>query len=113
MWERLRTGEFDAAFMVVQSTPQWYQKYFGADSLLGYNNPEVIKLIDQAVATADPNEEDRIFRELMRIFQVEQPITYLPLSWTYFVHRRIQGLSTPFRADPLKIMEDLWLEDKD
>ena len=112
VWERLGTGEFDAAFMVVQSSPQWYQKYFGVDSPIGYNNLEVIKLIDQAVATADPNEEDRIYRELTRIFQVEQPITYLPLSWTYFVHRRIQGLSTPFRADPLKIMEDLWLEDE-
>lgn len=113
VWERLSIGKFDAAFMVVQSAPQWYQKYFGADSPLGYNNPEVIRLIDQAVATADPNEEDRIYRELMRIFRVEQPITYvLPLTLTYVVHRRVQGLSTPFRADPLKIMGDLWLKDE-
>lgn len=113
LWERLGTGEFDAAFMIVQGAPHWYQKYFSADSPLGYNNPKVIKLIDQAIATADPNEQDRIYLELRRIFRVEQPITYLPLYWTYFVHRRIQGLITPFRADPLKIMEDLWLEDED
>jgi peptide/nickel transport system substrate-binding protein len=113
IWERLNIGKFDAAFMIVQSAPQWYQKYFGADSPLGYNNPEVIKLIDQAVATADPNEEDRIYRELMRIFQEEQPITYtIPLTLTYFVHRRIHGLSTPFRADPLEIMGDLWIEEE-
>ena len=107
----MRAGEFDAAFTVVQSGPYWYQRFFGADSPLGYSNPEVIKLIDQAIATADPNESDRIYRELMGIFRVEQPITYLlPAISTSVVHRRIQGLSTPFRADPLPFMEDLWLE---
>ena len=113
IWERLSAGEFEAAFMVVQSSPGWYLKYFGDDSPLGYNNPEVVKLIEEAVATADPNEVDRIYGELTGIFRVEQPITYLhPLVTTFVVHRRIQGLSTPFRADPLAIMEDLWLEDE-
>ena len=113
VWARLEAGEFDAAFMVVQSGPHWYQRYFGADSPLGYSNPKVIKLIDQAIATADPNETDRIYRELMGIFRVEQPITYLhPFTTTYIVHRRIQGLSTPFRADPLQYMADLWLEEE-
>ena len=111
VWGRLEAGEFDAAFMVVQSGLHWYQRYFGADSPLGYRNPKVIKLINQAIATADPNEIDQIYRELMGIFRVEQPITYLhPFITAYIVHRRIQGLSTPFRADPLQIMEDLWLE---
>ena len=65
------------------------------------------------IATADPNENDRIYRELMGIFRVEQPITYLlPAISTSVVHRRIQGLSTPFRADPLRFLEDLWLEDE-
>jgi len=113
IWERLEAGEFDAAFMVVQSGPHWYQRYFGADSPLGYSNLKVIKLIDQVIATANPNESDRIYRELMGIFQVEQPITYLlPLITTSVVHRRIQGLSTPFQADPVKIMGDLWLENE-
>jgi len=112
--ERLEAGEFDAAFMVVQSGPHWYQRFFGADSPLGYSNPKVIKLIDQAIATADPNESDRIYRELMGIFRVEQPITYLhPWTTAFVVHRRIQGLSTPFRADPVMIMGDLWLEEDD
>lgn len=113
VWERLEAGEFDAAFMVVQSRPGWYQRYFGEHSPLGYRNPRVIKLIDLASATADPNEMDRFYRELMGIFRVEQPITYLhPLTTTYVVHRRIQGLSTPYRADPYPIMADLWLEDE-
>ena len=113
IWERLSAGEFEAAFMVVQSSPGWYLKYFGDDSPLGYNNPEVVKLIEEAVATADPNEEDRIYHALMGIFRAEQPITYLlPWTYTFLVHRRIQGLSTPFRADPLHFMEELWLEDE-
>jgi len=111
--ERFEAGEFDAAFRVVRPWPWWYQRFFGADSPLGYSNPKVIKLIDQAIATADPNENDRIYRELMGIFRVEQPITYLlPAISTSVVHRRIQGLSTPFRADPLRFLEDLWLEDE-
>jgi len=111
--ERLRAGEFDAAFRLVQSAPPWYQRFFGEDSPLGYNNPQVIKLIGQAIATADPNESDRIYRELMGIFRLEQPLTYLhPWTTTFVVHRRIQGLNTPFRADPLRFMEDLWLEDE-
>ena len=113
VWGKWNAGEFDAAFLPVSSRPGWFQLVFGEDSLLGYSNPEVIKLIDQAIATADPNEVDRIYGELTGIFRVEQPITYLrPLITTFVVHRRIQGLSTPFRADPLAIMEDLWLEDE-
>ncbi len=112
--ERLEAGNFEAAFRVVRPWPWWYLWYFGADSPLGYSNPKVIKLIDQAIATADPNENDRIYRELMGIFRVEQPITYLhPWTNAFVVHRRIQGLSTPFRADPVVIMGDLWLEEDD
>ena len=113
-WERLNAGEFDAAFMVVQNGPRWYQQYVGEDSPAGYNNPQVKTLLDQAIATADPDEQDRIHRELMSIFRVEQPITYLgPATRTFVAHRRIKGLSSPFRADATQIMEDLWLEDED
>jgi ABC-type transport system substrate-binding protein len=102
---------FDAAFMIVQSSPQCFLKYFGTDLPLGYNNPVAVKLIEDAMATADTNEKDRIYSALSRIFQEEQPITYLlPTTRTFFVHIRVQGLSTPFRADPLKIMENVWLE---
>lgn len=63
------------------------------------------------MATADPDEEDRLYLELAEIFRAELPLTRL--VWkpdVNFAHRRIQGLSTPFRADANTNMEELWLE---
>lgn len=58
------------------------------------------------------NERDSIYRELWPIFQAETPMTPLfPALWTFIAHRRIRGLSSPHRADPLWYMEDLWVED--
>ncbi len=31
----------------------------------------------------------------------------------HVVNQRIQGLSRPFRADPLPYMEDLWIEEEE
>ena len=113
VWEKLDAGDFDAAFMVVQSRPSWYLSKFGKDSAVGYDNAQVIDLLEQALATADPGEQDQIHRELLRIFRIEQPLTYLgPHTGTFLVHRRIKGLSSPYRADPIVFMEDLWLEDQ-
>lgn len=44
--------------------------------------------------------------------QAEMPITRL-VSWSEvtFAHRRVRGLSTPFRATPDTYMGELWLED--
>ena len=48
----------------------------------------------------------------MSIFQAELPFTYLVLDVeTYVAHRRIKGLSSPWRADPVWFMEHLWLEE--
>ena len=55
-----------------------------------------------------------VYRELTRIFRAEWPATFLsPHVGTVFAHRRLQGLSNPWRADPVWFMEDLWIEDED
>ena len=49
----------------------------------------------------------------MQIFRADVPITFLfPDAQTAIVHRRIQGLRAPWRADPVWYMEDLWVEDR-
>lgn len=53
LWGRLRAGEFDAAFMIVQGGAHWYKNFFGAESPLGYENLEVEQLTIRALATAD------------------------------------------------------------
>jgi peptide/nickel transport system substrate-binding protein len=110
--DRLRSGDFEAVFGGFDVG--WYhpQKYLGRDNPIGYRNPEVVRLTDQAMATADPDELDRIYQALTEIFRADLPLTrLLPWTFPYFAHRRVRGLSTPFHAQPDTYMEDLWLED--
>ena len=59
----------------------------------------------------DLDEWDRIYREIMPIFQSDLPLTFLfPDIETHVAHRRIGGLSND-HPDPVWFMEDLWIED--
>jgi ABC-type transport system substrate-binding protein len=112
--ERRNTGEFEALFNFVASDPKWLRQHLGNDSPLGYSNTRVATLLDRAVVTVDPEAQDRIYQELMDIFRVDVPVTFLfPRVEYVFVHRRLQGLSSPWRADPVEHMGDLWLEEKE
>lgn len=45
--------------------------------------------------------------------RLDMPFTFLyPQVHTFVAHRRIAGLSTPHRADPVRYLEFLWLEDR-
>lgn len=49
----------------------------------------------------------------MPIFIADLPITILlPQVQTHIAHRRIKGLKSPYRPDPVWFMEELWLEDE-
>lgn len=70
-------------------------------------------MVNQASLTADPNVEDRVYAELREIFRQEVPMTYLvPHLRTTIAHRRIRGLRSPYRADLLQYMGELWVEDQ-
>jgi len=110
-WDRLRAGDFEALFMIVQSYPAAQQRDFGRGNPTGYHNPEAFAVIDSLQVTADPEEEDRLYRRLTDIYRSDMQFTRLiPWSRDWFVHRRVQGLSTPFRAEPDTYMEELWVE---
>jgi peptide/nickel transport system substrate-binding protein len=112
---RVREGEFEAALTFIWTYPGMLGRRFrfGKGSPIGYRNAQVVQLIDRANVTRDPDELDRICRELTEIFRADVPVTWLfPSIRTFFVHRRIQGLSSPWRADPVKHMEDLWIEEE-
>lgn len=114
---RIKSGEFDDAgiFLSLNWTNQpsfGHVRMFGEDSPFGYHNPEMIRLLNLAKDPIDPDERDRIYQEIMPIFSADLPITLLlPQVQTYIVHRRIKGLSSPYRADPVWFMEDLWIEE--
>ncbi|MGH7562829.1 MAG: ABC transporter substrate-binding protein [Gemmatimonadota bacterium] len=110
--EQIRTGAYGAAFTVHGNSAWWLQRYFGPDSPFGYRSPRVLELVEQDLASPDPVVEDRVFAELMEIFRRDVPATLLS-PWVDFtaVHRRVRGLSSPWRADPVEFMEDLWIEE--
>ena len=61
----------------------------------------------------NPDEYDRIYRELWPIFQADVPARFLfQYNDGTAAHRRLRALSSPYWADPVEHMEDLWLEDR-
>ncbi|MEO7501733.1 MAG: peptide ABC transporter substrate-binding protein [Gemmatimonadaceae bacterium] len=111
--ERARAGKFDAALIGLWSSVDNLVHFFGEDSPIGYRNTRVIQLLDAAQSAQNPDEMDEIFRGLMPIFREDLPFTFLVLNVeTYVAHRKVKGLSTPFRANPLWSVEHLWIEDQ-
>jgi len=111
--ERANAGEFDAALVSLWSSVDNLVHFFGAASPIGYRNARVTQLLDAAQNARNPDEMDEIFRGLMSAFGEDLPFTYLVLNVeTYVAHRRVKGLSTPFRANPLMFEEHLWIEEE-
>ncbi len=113
--ERVKAGKFQAAMFVVNqklTSPVGLVALFGENSPIGYANSSVIALLKKAQATVNPDEIDQILRDLMPIFQADLPVTFLyPNVGTTVASRRIRGLSSPYRADPVEYMEELWVEE--
>ncbi|MEJ2239860.1 MAG: hypothetical protein P8X82_16330 [Gemmatimonadales bacterium] len=113
MWEKLRTGDFEAWMYIDQAPPDGQRRNHGRGNAAGYDNEEAFEVIDRLGATADPAEVDELYRKLTEIYRDDPPFTRLiPFTVDWFVHSRIQGLSTPFRAEPDTYMEELWIEDE-
>lgn len=113
--ERVRSGDFDAAIVLTLASPVAplnHSELLGEGSLINYDNPRIRELLDVAGTTVDPTEYDRIYEEIGLILQDELPLTLLYNTvWATVAHRRVKGLSTPFRADPVWYAADLWLEE--
>ena len=74
---RTKAGTFEALIAEMFTIPGRLKEWFGEGSLFGYVNPRVVALLDKAEATGDPDEVDRIYREMMPIIQAEMPVTFL------------------------------------
>lgn len=111
--ERVRAGDFAAAILpVFPAGGLSHAVYFGEESLLGYDDPAVSRLLAEAETTLNPVELDRIYAELMPIFLDDQPMTVLfPEVRTTVAHRRVRGLSSPHWAEPTWHAGELWLDD--
>ena len=74
-------------------------------------NLELFRLINEAENDWAPDWRERLFQELVPIFQRDVPVTILyPQVFFTIAHHRLRGLSSPFSASPERIMEHLWIE---
>ncbi|MEJ2238855.1 MAG: peptide ABC transporter substrate-binding protein [Gemmatimonadales bacterium] len=107
LFERYKNGDFEAAVFQV-----WLQeRFYEDDTPLGYHNPRLAELINRVNLSSDPTEVDRAYQEVTQLFHTDVPITLLfPITHTMVAHRRVRGLSSPWRSEPVWHMEDLWLE---
>ena len=110
---RLETGRFDAAIAGFSTAvAELDQKILGSRSHTGYRNPRVAQLLNAAHNARDADELDAAFTSLSAAIAEDLPYTFLALDVeTYVAHRRVKGMSTPFRANPLWSAEYLWIED--
>ncbi len=109
---RLKTGDFEAALTSFVLNRLRLNSVVRVN--LGYDDARLFELVDQSGTVWDPDRQDEIFSEITAIIRRDLPITFLfPRLRTVFAHRRIKGLSSPWRADPVRYLEDLWLEDDD
>lgn len=109
---RLRTGDYDAAIFPFGSNR--LHNWVIRGSSLGYKNGEVLERLKRAEDDRMPGSDARLFRDLMPIFQRDVPLTFLfPSVWTTVAHKRIRGLSTPFRSNPVRCLEHLWIDEKE
>lgn len=112
--EKVNTANFQAAIV---SDSALYNRWglndanFSRTRGLGYWNARVVELVNRSNVTADPAEMDRIFAELGGIFREDVPATYLtPFMRASVAHRRIRGLSSPWRTHPFRLMDELSLD---
>lgn len=109
--DRLFAGTFEAivSFLVLGNLGA-LERWAGG---VGYRHPQLTRLREVVSATADPGVIDDAYRQLSNVLGIDQPITFLfRAAVPHIVHRRVKGLTAPFRANPLLFTEDLWLDDR-
>lgn len=111
--ERIRTGKFDAVLSSIVFGPVMWQRWFGTKSPLGYRNPDVVRLLERLPSARNLAEDADIRRQLTLIFRADVPATFLfPNMKTVFARNRVHGLSSPWKADPIHFIDELWLDDR-
>jgi peptide/nickel transport system substrate-binding protein len=114
--KRIHSGDFEAIFFLIDGSlnqPNFGDaRLFGKKSPLGYSNPEMIRLLEDAQLEFDPDKLDIIYEKIMPIFMEDMPMTMLlPRIYSSVAHKTIKGLSS-IMVDPIWSMEHLWIEEE-
>jgi peptide/nickel transport system substrate-binding protein len=109
---RVLAGDFDAAFDRLFNHLAGHTRLFGASSPLGYRSERAAALLHAAGRAEDPDQLDAIYRAIGEVTRSDLPFTFLyPQVHTFVAHRRIAGLQTPHRADVVRYLEFLRLDE--
>ena len=109
------TGDFDAVIHPVVASDHPAALLGGGriGAAIGYSNSRADELIAEARETMNPERMAEIYYEITTILQEDLPVTSLyPQVWTTVAHRRVRGLSSPYRTDPITHMDDVWIEEE-
>ena len=78
----------------------------------GYVNLEFDRLQKKIFSCTTMEELDNTAKKLWPIFQSDIPWTFLyPNVRFHVAHRRIRGLKSPYRSNPGKYLDHLWIEE--
>jgi peptide/nickel transport system substrate-binding protein len=112
--KRMTAHDFDATILQwsgdarMDPTQIWHSHSIdGGSNFIGYRNPEVNRLIEQARVTLDADTRDMLYRKLGAILHAEQPYTFL------YVPAELDLLNERVRGARPNLywwqFEDIWL----
>jgi peptide/nickel transport system substrate-binding protein len=111
---RFQSGDFEAVFGKFQNSTIAFGGHLsilGENSPIGYENPEMIRLLKQAKNEPDREKRIEIFKEIDPIYQADHPMTILfPETNAFIAHIKVRGLED--YSDPTWFMEYLWIEEE-
>lgn len=78
----------------------------------GYWAPELNRIVERMDAAIDPRAGEDAYRAAWPILRRDEPVTVLaPIILTTISHRRVRGLSSPYKLMPEIHMDELWIEE--
>lgn len=109
-----RAGDFDATVNDVRNVPAELLRdgFFGEGTRIGYRNPEIERLLAGITREADPAAEEPLYAEINEILRRDMPLTFLfPYFEAFAAHRKVRGLRSPDRSNPIAAIREIWIED--
>ena len=88
------------------------EDFFGEGTLIGYRTPEIMELLRALTLELDQAVQDSLYERINEILRHDVPVTFLfPYFEAYAAHRKIRGLRTPDRPEPIGAIKELRIED--
>lgn len=92
--ERFRSGDFEALIWITGPWPEHHLERFGGESWMGYENPRLAALLEEASETMERAAQDSLYEEISAIYRADMPATFLyPKVDVHVTTDRVLGYS--------------------